>query len=146
MKRLNQLVPRAKNLPASSLRNGGCRNHISIYEKQPPASKKEILAVAVTIKNAFPGLPTGFYEVFTDRIIELGLSADRLRDAVNYVIDTCVYPSPTIAQFVSFDRVVKTYTHAELCDMVAQGHRWDDYKVVRPGRYALKTEIKIYKL
>lgn len=54
------------------------------------------------IKLAFPDLPAGFYDVLSERIKSKGFSDERLNDAVNHVIDTCKYPKPTVANFISF--------------------------------------------
>lgn len=89
---------------------------ISIYSGE---LTKECLAANVTsLKNAFPALNPAFYDVFMDRIKDNHFSNNRLTDAVQYVIDNCVYPQPTIAQFVSFDRKIKLYTYEQAFDNV----------------------------
>jgi len=93
------------------------QNEISIYLGE--LNTKCIVGNVAKIKKSFPGLPIGFYDVFSDRITENGFCDDRLNDAVNYVIDNCVYPTPTIAQFISFDRKIKILNYNEylkLCD------------------------------
>lgn len=85
------------------------------------------------IKATFPGLAPGFFDIFLERIKEKGFSDKRLIDAVNYVIDTCQYPTPTLANFLSFDKRIKIRTYHELCNMVTKGE--DDF-----NRY---TKIKI---
>jgi hypothetical protein len=47
-----------------------------------------------------------------------GFSNERLKDAVNNVIDTCQYPVPTLANFLSFDRRVKIYNYSEMSNAV----------------------------
>ena len=90
-----------------------------------------VVITAITdIKKAFPLLPEGFYDVFTDRIKENGFNDDRLKDAVNNVIDNCIYPTPTIAQFISFDKRVKLFKYPEIIEMVEAGdpNAFDRYK------------------
>ena len=56
------------------------------------------------IKAAFPALPPGWYDILTDQLAQSDFSDERLADAVNHVINTCEYPTPAIARFISFDR------------------------------------------
>lgn len=71
-------------------------------------------------KCTFPANPPEFWDILMDRLIEKGFTNERLRDAVNYVIDTCQYPTPTAANFLSYDRLEKLYTYNEVCDMVTR--------------------------
>ena len=59
------------------------------------------------IKKSFPALPLGFYDILIDRIQENKFSDERLTDAVNHVIENCIYPTPTIAQFLSWDKRIE---------------------------------------
>ena len=88
-------------------------NAISIYSGA--LTQPVVVASVVQIKSAFPSLPAGFYDVFISRVKENGFCDERLVDAVNYVIDNCIYPTPTIANFISFDRTIKFRTHEEMC-------------------------------
>lgn len=58
------------------------------------------------IKKAFPTLPVGFYDVFCDRLKHYQFTDDRLLKSVNYVIDNCLYPTPTIANFIIADKEI----------------------------------------
>jgi hypothetical protein len=104
------------------------------------------------IKMAFPALPTGFYDLLTDRIRDLGFSNERLTDAVNNLIDTCVYPHPTIANIISWDRRIKLYTYLGITELVHhQGAGvWDNYKrVIIAGSdkyFASLLDIETYGL
>ena len=70
------------------------------------------------IKKAFPDLDNGFYEKFLEIVKEEKFVDDRLMDAVNHVIKTCVYPRPTIAQFMKFNQVVNIFTYDQMLDKV----------------------------
>lgn len=70
------------------------------------------------IKSAFPGLPIEFHSILSDRIIEKDFCDEQLMDAVNHVIDNCIYPTPTIAQFVSFNKNRRLFTYDEMIKMV----------------------------
>lgn len=84
------------------------------------------------IKLAFPQLESGFYDVLTDMVREDQFTDQRFKDSVDHVIRTCVYPQPTIAQFLSFDRKVKILTYNDMCKLVVEFGRtiWEDYNIV----------------
>lgn len=90
------------------------KTEISLYN-DTLAGPKDIIDASVRVKKAFPALPKSFYDTFDDRIRDKGFTVQRLKDAVNYVIDNCQYPTPTIANFISFDRTIKFRTHEEMC-------------------------------
>lgn len=54
------------------------------------------------INEVFPTLSKGFYKVLCERIKEKRFSDREFTDAVNHVIDTCKYPNPQIAEFMSY--------------------------------------------
>ena len=74
-------------------------------------------------------MPVEFFDIFIDRIKANNFTDQRLKDAVNYVIDNCVYPTPSIAQFVSFDKKTKLYTYDQLIDFIDKyGGKMSDYQ------------------
>lgn len=84
---------------------------MSIYQGE---LTKEVVAENLhKIKNSFPALSGEFYSIFANRIRENGFSDERLTAAVNHVIDNCVYPQPTIAQFIGYDLKIKLYDYQE---------------------------------
>lgn len=91
---------------------------------------QNIVQCSVKVKKAFPDLPSEFFEVFQDMIKSEGFTDERLTDAVDNVIKTCIYPRPTIAQFISFDKRVKVYKYPEIIKMVEDGDpaAFDRYK------------------
>ena len=66
------------------------------------------------IQNAFPTLPNGFYDVLYDMIKDEGFTDQRLKDSVKHVIKNCVYPQPTVAQFISFDKKIDLFTYDDM--------------------------------
>ena len=77
-------------------------------------------------------MPAGFYDVFAERIIENDFNDERLAAAIKYVIDNCVYPKPTIAQFISFDKRITLYTYDQILKMINENSKiFDFYKAVR---------------
>lgn len=107
---------------------------------------------------SFPSLNPEFYAVFANRIKENGFSNDRLSHAVKHVIDNCVYPQPTIAQFISYDKKVKLYNYAEYGNFVAENRGTADatggHKLMKPVRvngisspmWAMVSDIELYGL
>ena len=81
---------------------------------------KCLLSAVVTIKKAFPALPKDFYDVFMDRIKANEFNDARLNDAICFVIDNCPYPTPTIANFIAFDKRIKLLSYNDYVDMVAK--------------------------
>jgi len=105
------------------------------------------------IKAAFHTLPEDFYRIFSQRIIDCEFTDQRLTDSVNHVIDTCVYPTPTIAQFISFDKKYKVFTYDEMLKKTDElgSEVWKSYKSIDlPGIekpiYAHINDIKKYNL
>lgn len=105
---------------------------VSFY-KGEELTKKCATDQIVKIKKAFPELPIEFYDVFIDRLKENSFNNDRLIDAVNHVIDTCEFPKPTIAKFVSYDRRVKLRDHVYMSDLAQKwgAKVWKDYKKIK---------------
>jgi len=107
------------------------QGEISLYKGG--LKTQTIIDSVAKIKKAFPLLPLSFYDVFMDRIKANKFCDERLIDAVNFVIDNCIYPAPTIAQFISFDKRMKTFTYEQMLKMkeeLGEGI-WDNYKAVR---------------
>jgi hypothetical protein len=72
------------------------------------------------ISQAFPTLPKEFFDVLTERLKANGFCDERLMDSVNNVLDTFQYPTPTIAEFISYDRRTKLYTYNEALNKVSE--------------------------
>lgn len=107
----------------------------------------------VKLLKAFPSLTPAFHDILADRLKANNYCDARLKDAVDYVIDNCIYPTPTIAQFISFDRRIKLYTYNQVLKMNDEfsGKVFQYYKSVRIGKnefpvYAFINDIKEYNL
>lgn len=105
------------------------------------------------LQESFPALPEGFYSVFMDRLAANSYCDERLNDAINHVIDNCVYPTPTIAQFISFGKKIKLYDYRQYMKLVDEFRERTGslYKAVRIGGnerpvYASMNDIKEYNL
>ena len=75
---------------------------VSIYQNGE-LTTKNISNQITRLMKAFPDLPTGYYDILTERLKENEFTDQRLKDAVDNVIDTCTYFKPTIADVISFD-------------------------------------------
>mgnify|MGYP001011243058 CR=1 FL=1 len=124
---------------------------VSLYRDELAGVSDLIKAIA-DIKSAFPTLPLGFYDKFDDRITANKFTRQRLMDAVNYVIDNCIYPTPTIAQFISFDKTVKFKSHDEMCkEAGAYPEIWNQWLPVKMPDlprviWVFENDIVKYKL
>jgi hypothetical protein len=123
---------------------------LSVYTGQ--LTLRTVLEQNLEIAKAFPQLPEGFYETLNRRIKEKKFTDIRLRDAVNHVIDTCQYPVPTVANFISYDKSVQIFTYTDLVKQLNEDKRaWDYYDQVKvpgldkPG-YARKEDVIKYNL
>jgi hypothetical protein len=79
------------------------------------------------LATAFPALPTGFFAIMIERMRANQFSDQRMIDSIGYVIDNCLYPTPTIANLISYDRRVKLYTYQEVCEYVDRGGQMEDF-------------------
>jgi len=86
-----------------------------------PLTPRVLVECSVKIQKAFPSLSPGFFEVFNEILKENGFSDSRLKDSVKHVIENCVYPTPTIAQFLSWDKRIKVLTYE---DMVSKANEF----------------------
>lgn len=68
----------------------------------------------VKIKKAFPKLPETWYDILDEALDAEDFTDERFKDAVWYLIRTCVYPEPTIANILGYDKKVQVYTMREL--------------------------------
>jgi hypothetical protein len=127
------------------------QDSISIYTDKK-ADTREIIAAQVLIKRTYPALHRGFYDTLDDRIRANNFTTARLRDAVSFVIDNCRYPTPTIADFISFDRTVKFKTYDEMCLLAERVEDiWEQWLPVKfPDRpkvvWIHANDIEKYKL
>ena len=101
--------------------------YISLYTGD--LTQQAMAKYMARLKVAFPSLPKDFYFLLGERMKEKGFSDEKMKDAINYVIDNCKYPVPTIAEFLSYDKVAKLYTYQEVADMVTKGKAsFDDFE------------------
>jgi len=91
---------------------------VSVYRGE--LSQKELVRNAAKVKAAFPALPPEFFQILIERLKAKGFCDSRMIDAVNNVIDSCPYPTPTLANFLSYDKNVKLYTYQQFISLVTE--------------------------
>ena len=106
-----------------SLRQKECENksEISIYSG-PVANEIEIKSEVKKLMAAFPEVSSDFLIVLVERMIDKNFTKERVKEAINHVIDTNPYKRPSIADIISFDRKIKVYTYSEISSKCYPGY------------------------
>lgn len=137
-----------QNLPQNILPQTTNENSISIYRDEFTVANA--IDQFKKLKMAFPQLPSGFYDVLMDRIKENGFTDKRLKDAINNLIDNFVYPTPSIANIIGFDKKVKLITYNQRCTLQSENPgSFNDYtKVLKNGKvfFISKAEKEQYNI
>lgn len=102
------------------------------------------------VKAAFPALAPEFYKVLIERLKDKEFSDQRMTDAINNVIDTCQYPTPTLANFLSYDRRMKLLDYNQLVNLVtSQQASWESFtRIKMNGKffYVRNSEKELYNI
>ena len=101
-------------------------SEISIYSGSV-ASQSEIKSEVKKLMAAFPDVKTDFLIVLVERMIDKKFTKERVREAINHVIDTNPYKRPSIADIISFDRKVKVYSYSEIASKCYPGYSAFDH-------------------
>ena len=94
-------------------------SEISFYRGEI-ATKQEVFSELKKLKAAFQDVNDDFIIVLIDRLTANGFTKKRVQDAIGKIIDTCVYPKPRVADIISFDKRVKTYSYSEVATKCSQ--------------------------
>jgi len=125
---------------------------ITAYTSEDPIDGQSATKESIKLLMAFPQIEKQFADLLITRAKELNWTKQRLTDAINNLIDTCPYPQPTLANVLSFDKRIKTYTYEQMCNMAYEygSSVWENYKRldddVARGRYAHVGDIQQYNL
>jgi hypothetical protein len=103
-----------------SMTQRGC-NEISIYSGEP-ATKDQIKSEVKKLVAAFPEVTSDFIILLADRISDNNFTTQRVKDAINHIIDNSPYKRPAIADIISFDRKVKLFSFEEIQAKCAPGY------------------------
>ena len=93
---------------------------VSLYRDAEP-SPAEIAISMKRLQVAFPKMEPAFFNLLAERIMGNGFTAERLKDAVNHVLDNFQYKELNISDIIRFDRRAKLYTYSEVCQLVTAG-------------------------
>lgn len=123
-------------------------NSISIYNDKLTA--KHAGREVVRLRNSFPALAPEFTDILLGRIIEKGFTDQQLTDAINNLIDNFTYPTPTMANILSWDKRIKLFSYNEVAKKVTEeGANFSDFKKIhRNGKlyWVLKTDYEQFNL
>lgn len=71
-----------------------------------------------------------FFNLLSERVVANGFSNERLKDAINHILDNFQYKELVISDIIKFDRKVKLYTYSEVVNMVTKGSAtWPDFEI-----------------
>jgi hypothetical protein len=98
---------------------------VSTY-KGEPATDTEISECVTALTASYPTMKAEFFGVLASRLKAECWPAKRIQDAITHVIDTCKYPTFTIADIMSFDRPMKLYTYGGYCWLIDKGMAQDE--------------------
>lgn len=125
------MVPHLRTLSEINPENSVSQNELSLYKGD--LTPIIVLREIARAKAAFPALPNTFFDILRDRINANKFSDERFTDSVNNVIDTCPYPTPTIANFISFDKRIKINSYEEMMKKASEfgPEIWKSYRMVK---------------
>ena len=130
MEQISSLVLQVKQnflQPLQTELSTQCSNEISIYLGEI-ANPTIIAQQSAKIQVAFPNLDKLFFTILTERLIKNGFTAQRFKDATEYLIDHFKYPKPSIAEIINFDKKLKLYSHNEVEILINEDKaRFDDF-------------------
>ena len=117
---------------------------LSLYDDEI-VEMKTIMECVKKIKSAFPELPVDWFDQLIESVKRNNFTRQRLLDATFNLIDTCVYPKPTVANFIIYDKKVKTYTYQEMLNLINQVDNGvkstDNFQFLAKDVWVLKTNL-----
>ena len=114
--------------------------------------KKSFEKAMLRLKIAFPNITKEFLTLLFDRFVSRGFSNERVKDSVDYLIDNYKYPTPTIAEIISYDAKVRLLTYDQVMKIHNEiGKAFDMYSAVviegiKTKVWASNFDIEKYKL
>ena len=102
--------------------------YVSLY-KDEIATVDDVKVALAKLASAFK-LEKPFLSMLAEALIRNSFTRKRLSDAVNSLIDAHTYPSFTIADVIRFDKKMKLYSHADVCNLIPSGYTFEDFEHV----------------
>lgn len=91
-----------------------CKNEISIFAGEQPATPQEVQNWVATMSVAFPRQTTDFWRLVGQMVVRDKISAKRLALIADRLMREHRYPILNISDILSIDARVKIYTGTEL--------------------------------
>ncbi len=111
---------KADSLAPSTIRRGeNGEMSISLYA-DGLATREEIAFGTAKLRAAFPKMESGFWSVLVERIVANNFSRDRMRQAIEYVLDNFQYKELNVADVIRFDKRIRLYTWNEVYRLMGQ--------------------------
>ena len=115
--------------PAPITKSSNGEMAVSLYRDAEP-SPAEVAVSMKRLQVAFPKMEPAFFNLLAERIMGNGFTAERLKDAVNHVLDNFQYKELNISDIIRFDRRAKLYTHSEVTALVSSGKaEFSDFEI-----------------
>lgn len=93
---------------------------VSLYNGRS-ADPNEIAVGMKRLKVAFPKMDNAFFNLLAERVMDNGFSSERLKHAINHVLDNFQYKELNISDIIRFDKQVRLYSYNEASCMVTEG-------------------------
>ncbi len=93
---------------------------VSLYNGRS-ADPNEIAVGMKRLKVAFPKMDNAFFNLLAERVMDNGFSSERLKHAINHVLDNFQYKELNISDIIRFDKRVRLYSYNEVCVLVSKG-------------------------
>lgn len=119
-----------KASPVRISKDSNGTSEISLYSG--PLEPNIVLQSMNRLKAAFPKMSDNkeFFNLLSERVVANGFSNERLKDAVNQVLDNFQYKELVISDIIKYDRKIKLYTYSEVVSMVTKGlATWLDFEI-----------------
>lgn len=116
-------------LPVVFSKENGGGNEISVFTDDF-ATSNEVMTAIARLKACFPKMQPEFFNILAERILDTGFTGERLKSAVNSVIDGFKYKDLNVSDIIQFDKRVKLYTYNEVCNLVTKGQaNFSDFEI-----------------
>ena len=91
--------------------------------KGKPATKQDIANETAQLLVVYPKMTDAFMAILMQEIVEDKWPIERVRDAVKSLKRKQLFPTFTIADFMSFDKPMRLYNHAGYCWLIGRGYQ-----------------------
>ena len=102
------------------MKNSNGEMSVSLYNGCS-ADPNEIAVGMKRLKVAFPKMDNAFFNLLAERVMDNGFSSERLKHAINHVLDNFQYKELNISDIIRFDKRVRLYSYNEVCVLVSKG-------------------------